>query len=479
MKLSANTHLVADAASVLHEQVGTGDANRLLAEAAKRVKRTRPADGVSGLHPTSNPEHLLWSEILRGMAAERPELFGESLADLSERPHPATLAFLLVKERYADQLRPFRGSRAEREGIAQARRALNSIVTDYWEPQNKNRPAPNFEHDPEVWVCSSSCPLLHTYAIAQNWAGLSLFCERPLRHVVVVSAPALRRRRRRGLDAVVEHLLHEGIHGAIADAADSSPTACEPKLTTSINEAITEVLALGALHLLAPDSSNWGAFRDGATREMLGLLSLAPPVRVRDLHRFAELGVANLAAGTHEDSLRLLREFAGDRGAGIDLAYRLDGSSAAFEVHWGDGVRTRHWGIWLDSRGDEPAVLDTRRGRSEWYSYAERHRGGGQPAIVSPETIEHWRYGLRHREPGEGPALVVMPGASVDIRPRAHEKATITVDGPAQLWFDDGRLHRDPAEGPALIAGELAERQELWSRGVQVSTAEVVSEEAA
>lgn len=285
---------------------------------------------------------------------------------------------------------------------------------------------------------------------------------------------------RRGADDVARLLLHEGLHERLAEAAAASPQAYRDKLTGLVDEASIDILADAAVYLLAPPRPDYQGFArtPPGTAESSACSVSWRPFDEAPLHRVAELAVANLSAGNADASARLLGELAAEHGlAGKgdndveSWQDRLAGSYVELSVRWGDGVSTRHLGGGrLHSSGIEASFLDPKEGRLEWHAYGDLHRWNG-PAIIGPETVEFYDWGKRHRK--DGPALIVLPGVCLEgIRPTPRARETLEVQGPAQLWFVDGRLHRDPKDGPALIAGERAPRQEWWRCGKRLGIAD-------
>jgi hypothetical protein len=372
MRLPSETNLVTDVMGVLYAECGVATASHLVREAVGRVQslpEPEVAKAVGPCSPSSDADHALWHELMRGFAAAKPEAFDAHgsggaplLYQLDGAPRGDALAYLYVRDRHPDQLACYRGDRAgrERELMRRARAGLTEAVDDNWKMWHRS--SPDFEREPEVYIVRRTCPLLHAYITDfQRFDALSLAPHEAVRSVVLIPEDSLRERRRGGPEAVAALLLHEGVHGALADSARAQPDAYNPALTGLVDEGVAEVLSLAAVHLLAPAEPDWEGFRAGARRwrRGLGLLSLLPGLQASDLGRVAQLGVTNLCHGDAEVSSMLLRELANVRERPLELdetdfhdsfVRRLSDPETFLAVRWGDGVRTHHEGLQQLSR---------------------------------------------------------------------------------------------------------------------------------
>lgn len=122
-------------------------------------------------------------------------------------------------------------------------------------------------------------------------------------------------------------------------------------------------------------------------------------------------------------------------------------------------------------REDGPAV-EGKDGFEEWWLNGEPHREN-EPACIAADRskLEYWREGKLHRQ--DGPAVVLTEGgvfnsARVWESVSSADEAMVFCDlglgrisGPAELWFEDGKLHR--SDGPAITYADGT--KEWWIRG--------------
>jgi len=483
MELFAGTELLLEAVDVVYGECDGHTGRRIVAEAIERVRRAaEEPDARSVCCFASDCDVLLWQELLRGLAGEAPDLFGRLLPELGEHPRGDALAYLYVitqsgsrASASGDPLRglaPFRAPRAERDLITRAREALAERIGANWGAGHG--PAPDFAREPTVWVVGDDCPLLNRFMEHRSLYGLSLCPHEAVRGVVLLTRRGItdaRKGRRAG--GVAGLLLHESIHGVLAAAADACPEAWDPLLAHYIDEAVVELLALGALHLLAPAHPDWDALRaaisgQAPTVALLDLLTaIGGAVTTTGLNRAAELAISNLCAvGAIEVAQNLARWSSDELLLNpLDTISFME-HSQQHRVVFGDAVRATYRGSRLHAFNGEASCHDPRNGTSIWHWDDKVSRiNGDQPAVISPETIEWWNLGFRHRDPDRGPALVVAPGATVQVQPKPNARP-LELAGPAVAYFTAGQLTR--AGGPALIETELdgsVRRTEFWRNG--------------
>jgi hypothetical protein len=448
----AGARLVSDAALVLAAELGADAAARVLQDCEAQVRRHPPKRDVSTCAGGGSLIHAFWEAVVGELARLRPEAFGPRLAELGDdNPWSVALAYLYVSENHPDELVPFRATKTELKTFGDAYAALAKLPR----AQELGWPAP--PDDDWAQVVSPTCPLLGPYLQWQDFAGLSLCPHSETRQRVLLSEP--RRVRRKGAYGVSMLLLHESIHGALASIAQPEGLrAYTSRLGGLVDEVVTTALEMYALYALGGFEADIDGLRDavdntGSRRAVLGLLSALPqPGRVDALGRLTgngrvdsllRLGVANLRGGTERATARALNRATGRDWPAADWLNRLHSGYEHYTVCWEDGSIYRYYG---DELHGAPAVVRP-DGYVAFYSSGELHRSGG-------------------------PALIVMPGERVEVLPVGADDASsepaepIVVEGPAQLWFDWGRLGRDPADGPALIAGA---REESWQNGRRVS----------
>jgi hypothetical protein len=199
----------------------------------------------------------------------------------------------------------------------------------------------------------------------------------------------------------------------------------------------------------------------------LPLLSLLPSLQLDDLGRLAWLDTANLQARSESVSARLLTGLRGANGKPHGWQSVLFETGRPYEVVWADGVVTRYVDGVLNDCAGAPAFTAVHEGRLEHFIDGQRSRWGG-PAVISGKEVSYWSYGRRHRDPLHGPALELMTGEYLAVKPRPGAKE-LDVTGPARLWLVDGVLHRPIGEGPALVSGEWGEHVEFWVEGRRVN----------
>lgn len=397
---------------------GDAEAQKMLAEAkARAIARPTRRLAVAQCWPAT-PTDDIWTELWSAFAARRPDLFGSGLAELSAEPSGVSLAFLYVREQHPHQLRaglrvsPWLTIRAEKE----QRRRLDALA------RRSGIVLPKVEAN--YWRVEEGC-VLHDYLMQHpGWAGISLFCEPSLRSDTFVLQP--HEILARGSSYAIL-TLHELIHQALTELACPQQTVRLTPLRAKINEGVVETLTRAANGGLDDTFDAWAeTMRYGSyTRETVALYSLLPPLGPETLGPILELGIENLRARTDKETASALSELAGvKRSATAWLAY-INSRRQARRVRWIDG------------------------GDSLWRN-GVLHREDGPAMEYGNGTREWLRDGYPHRDPWEGPALIVAPGATYRWPGGSNNDGGVewrSIIGPAQRYFREGELHRE--DGPA------------------------------
>jgi hypothetical protein len=458
--------LVAEVAGVVYGALGCEDGAVLLRRSVERMRRNPPR-GQSDCAGGGSMERALQQELLRSLARVRPELFGPRLRELGRTPAARgdALAVLYVQQQFPQALAPYIPSKHEADVLKDARELLQTHARADDEAKALGL---DYTREPEYLVASRSCPLVHRHLRAAGAAGISLCPHAALRPLVILDGDWVRRCRRKDPEFFVSTLLHEGLHTALADAAKARPSAWAPVLTSLVDEAVVDTLAWVGLRL--GQEPDWERMRTdiaavGCGRRVLGLRSVLGALTPGSIVAEASaLGVANLRAGSDEGTVQALNELTGRKWGVSGWRDRFESEYERFTVSWGDGAVGHYRGMDLN-RYDGPAWQST--DGLAWYEWGGLSRGDDLPALITQQSVAWYRHGERHRPHRNGPALVVLPGHSVEIIPVEGAK-TLTVRGPAQLHFEDGRLHRPVSTGPALLAGERGQRRQYWVNGKRV-----------
>ena len=442
-------------------------------------------------------EDELWTMMLRELARRCPRLFGPELAELSDEPRGAALAWLFTRHSHPEQLREDVADggtadystaviRSELVTLAVGRRALKlaNVEAELLPPATT-----------KFWRLAEGS-LLDLYLRHNRWNAICLFAEPTLRDQTFVRSDAMDTLTTAAPAESVSFalLVHEHLHTLLTKGAMPGAVVRLTPLRCAVNEAIVDTLSeYSAGGSSLGRSLAFSLSRPGYTQAVFALLSLTPDISDADIPRLVELGHDILRAEDDAAAAHLLNAFANASstaaqwltyftGEDADIYVQLEDPAVVVDITYSRGAFVRCYD-WTEPEKlpDEypveehcldrpfryhcatgPAVIRV-NGDHEFWVEGECHRIGNLPAIIGAGGyVEYLEHNQLHRV--GGPAIIHQDGSEEWWeRGKPHR-----VDGPAytdvetgeQRWYLYGELHR--TDGPALITDE---QEEWWAHG--------------
>jgi hypothetical protein len=442
-------------------------------------------------------EEELWTMLLGKLAARRPDLFGPELAELSDEPRGAALAWLFTRHSHPDQLRfGVADIGAANYKLAAFRSGLvtTTVASKVAELANVEAellpPA-----ETEFWRAAEGS-LLDLYLRANGWSAICLFNEPTLRRqtflysdamdTLTTNAPAE--------SGSFQILVHEHLHSLLTEAAMPGQVVRLTPLKEAVNEAVVDTLSGYAIGSSAIGRSlAYSLSRPGYRQAVFALLSLVPDISDNDIPRLAKLGRDILRCEDDNTAARILNIFAeADATTQKWLAYftgeetllyvRLEDPDVIVDVTYEHGSFVRYYD-WTapeelpDNYTVEEHCLDRPcrlhcltgpacirvNGDEEYWVEGECHRDDDLPALIGADGyIQYHQHNELHRL--GGPSIIHADGSEEwwvhDQQHRADGPAYTDADTGEQRWFLYGELHR--SDGPPVVSDE---KEEWWVHG--------------